>query len=35
MTELALALVLSSAVLHATWNYYAKRVGGESMLLWR
>lgn len=30
MTELALALVLASAVIHASWNYLAKRIGGGS-----
>lgn len=34
MTGLALLLVLSSAVLHATWNYYAKRVGGGAGFIW-
>jgi len=34
MTGLALVLVLSSAVLHATWNYYAKRVGGGAGFIW-
>lgn len=28
MTGLALALVLASAVIHASWNYLAKRIGG-------
>ncbi len=28
MTPLALALVLIAAVLHATWNYWAKKAGG-------
>jgi drug/metabolite transporter (DMT)-like permease len=28
MTEFALALVLLSAVIHATWNLFAKRAGG-------
>lgn len=28
MTPLALSLVLTAAVLHATWNYCAKRAGG-------
>jgi drug/metabolite transporter (DMT)-like permease len=33
VTALALALVLSSAVLHATWNLIAKRVQAESPFL--
>ena len=28
MTSLALTLLLIAAVLHATWNYWAKRAGG-------
>jgi drug/metabolite transporter (DMT)-like permease len=28
MTSLALGLVFAAAVLHATWNYWAKRAGG-------
>jgi drug/metabolite transporter (DMT)-like permease len=28
MTSLALALVLASAVVHALWNYFSKRIGG-------
>lgn len=34
MTVLALSLVLSSAVLHATWNLYAKRAGGGAAFVW-
>ncbi len=34
MTLLALVLVLSSAVLHATWNMFAKRVGGGIPFVW-
>ncbi|MDQ3693604.1 MAG: DMT family transporter [Chloroflexota bacterium] len=34
MTLLALALVLSSAVLHATWNLAAKRAGGGLPFIW-
>jgi drug/metabolite transporter (DMT)-like permease len=34
MTGLALLLILSSAVLHATWNYYAKCVGGGAGFVW-
>src|SRR6059036_209556 len=34
MTPLALALVLTSAVLHATWNLLAKRAGADFPFLW-
>jgi drug/metabolite transporter (DMT)-like permease len=34
MTLLALSLVLSSAVLHATWNFFAKRAGGGAAFVW-
>ncbi len=34
MTAFALALVLASAVAHATWNYFAKRSGGGVPFLW-
>ena len=34
MTLLALSLVLSSAVLHATWNLCAKRAGGGAAFVW-
>src|SRR5687767_15050621 len=34
MTGLAVALVLSSAFIHATWNYFAKRVGGGATFIW-
>lgn len=34
MSCLALALVLSAAVAHATWNLLAKRVGGGAPFLW-
>src|SRR5690606_8308915 len=34
MTGLAVALVLSSAVLHATWNLFAKRVSGGVGFVW-
>lgn len=34
MTGLALGLVLSAAVLHATWNLLAKRSGGGWSFLW-
>jgi drug/metabolite transporter (DMT)-like permease len=34
VTSVALALVLSSAVVHATWNLLAKRVGGGPATVW-
>jgi drug/metabolite transporter (DMT)-like permease len=34
MTPLALVLVLISALLHATWNYLAKRAGGGTVFVW-
>src|SRR5262245_48863886 len=34
MTLLALVLVLASAILHATWNLLAKRVGGGVAFVW-
>jgi drug/metabolite transporter (DMT)-like permease len=34
LTGLALALVLASAVTHATWNLMAKRAGGGVPLIW-
>lgn len=34
MTPLALALVLVAAVMHATWNYAAKRSGGGLPFVW-
>ncbi len=34
MTAFALALVLVAAVLHATWNLYAKRTGGGLPFVW-
>lgn len=34
MTPLALALVLASAVTHATWNLLAKRAGGGVPFVW-
>jgi drug/metabolite transporter (DMT)-like permease len=34
VTALALVLVLSSAVLHATWNLFAKRVSGGAGFIW-
>lgn len=34
MTAFALALVLASAVAHATWNLFAKRAGGGVPFLW-
>ena len=34
MTTLAFALVLTSAVLHATWNFLVKRAGGDTVFVW-
>ncbi len=34
MTGLAAALVLTAAVLHAGWNFWAKRAGGGPVFLW-
>jgi drug/metabolite transporter (DMT)-like permease len=34
MSILALVLVLSAAVCHATWNYHIKRINGGPELLW-
>jgi drug/metabolite transporter (DMT)-like permease len=34
VTTLALGIVLLSAVLHATWNLYAKRAGGGATFVW-
>jgi hypothetical protein len=34
MTAFALALVLIAAVLHAIWNYCAKRAGGGLPFVW-
>ena len=34
MSLLALALVLSAALVHATWNLLAKRVGGGAAFIW-
>ena len=34
MTSFAVALVLASAVAHATWNLFAKRAGGGVPFLW-
>ncbi len=34
MTLLAIVLVAASAVLHATWNLFAKRVGGGIPFVW-
>lgn len=34
MTGLAFGLVLASAVMHATWNLLAKRVGGGMAVVW-
>jgi len=34
MSLLALALVLLSAVMHATWNFFAKRTNGGATFVW-
>ena len=34
MTDLALVLVLASALFHATWNLLAKRAGGDAAFVW-
>lgn len=34
MNSVALALVLCSALIHATWNLLAKRAGGGSLFVW-
>jgi drug/metabolite transporter (DMT)-like permease len=34
MTALAFGLVLTSAVMHASWNFLAKRVGGGMAIVW-
>lgn len=34
MTFLALLLILAAAFIHATWNFYAKRVGGGAAFVW-
>lgn len=34
MTLLAFTLVLTSAILHAIWNYLAKRAGGGTLFVW-
>lgn len=34
MSPIALALVLTSAVAHATWNLFAKRAGGGPSFIW-
>ncbi len=34
MTFLALALVVTSAFMHASWNYFAKRAGGGVVFTW-
>lgn len=34
MSALALILVLSAAVIHATWNFVLKRSGGGTMFVW-
>lgn len=34
MSALALALVLSAAAIHASWNFFLKRSGGGAMFVW-
>lgn len=34
MSSLLLALILFAAILHATWNFFAKRSGGSLTVLW-
>jgi drug/metabolite transporter (DMT)-like permease len=34
MTLFALVLILISAVVHATWNLFAKRAGGDAAFVW-
>lgn len=34
MTALAFVLVLTSATLHASWNFLAKRAGGDTTFVW-
>ena len=34
MTTIAFVLVLVSATLHATWNFLAKRAGGDTAFVW-
>jgi drug/metabolite transporter (DMT)-like permease len=34
MTALALGLILSAAVVHASWNYFLKRSGGGVVFVW-
>ena len=34
MTALALSLILAAAVVHASWNYFLKRSGGGTVLVW-
>lgn len=34
MTVLALSLVLTAAVIHASWNYFLKRSGGGAIFVW-
>jgi uncharacterized membrane protein len=34
MTAFALALILSAAVIHASWNYFLKRSGGGTVFVW-
>ena len=34
MTAFALSLILSAAVVHASWNYFLKRSGGGTVFVW-
>jgi drug/metabolite transporter (DMT)-like permease len=34
MTSFALSLILAAAVVHASWNYFLKRSGGGTVLVW-
>lgn len=34
MTGLAMVLVLAAALVHATWNFWAKRAGGGAAFVW-
>jgi drug/metabolite transporter (DMT)-like permease len=34
MTAFALVLILAAAVIHASWNYFLKRSGGGTVLVW-
>ena len=34
MTAFGLALVLTAAICHATWNFLVKRINGGAELIW-